>query len=170
MKLLLDTHTVLWWLEANPRLGPRATKAISDRGNQCWLSAVSVFEIETKHRLGKLTLPVPLQLGGTPPSRQSRGKSCPLRSRTRGKPAVGRGAMAIPSIASSPRKPSWKILRSSPAIQPSPPSAPAPCGEGDRNLCWFLAFWLPAQATRSLPFTTKAPSGPAITTRLRSSA
>ena len=63
MKLLLDTHTVLWWLEANPRLGPRATKAISDRGNQCWLSAVSVFEIETKHRLGKLTLPVPLQLG-----------------------------------------------------------------------------------------------------------
>ena len=43
MKLLLDTHTVLWWLEANPRLGPSATKAISDRGNQCWLSAVSVL-------------------------------------------------------------------------------------------------------------------------------
>ncbi len=63
MKLLLDTHTVLWWLEANPRLSPRAIRVIGDPANQCWLSAVSVFEIETKHRLGKLTLPPPLQHG-----------------------------------------------------------------------------------------------------------
>ena len=63
MKLLLDTHAVLWWLEASPRLGSRAARCIGDRGNQCWLSAVSVFELETKHRLGRLTLPVPLQLG-----------------------------------------------------------------------------------------------------------
>ena len=63
MKLLLDTHAVLWWLEGNARLGRNAARAISVPGNRCWLSAVSVFEIETKHRLGKLTLPVPLRLG-----------------------------------------------------------------------------------------------------------
>ncbi len=63
MKLLLDTHAVLWWLEANPRLGRNAALAMGDSANLCRVSAVSVFEIETKHRLGKLTLPVPLQLG-----------------------------------------------------------------------------------------------------------
>jgi PIN domain nuclease of toxin-antitoxin system len=63
VKLLLDTHAVLWWLEGSPRLGRRAAQGIGDRANQCWLSAASVFEIETKHRLGKLTLPPPLQLG-----------------------------------------------------------------------------------------------------------
>jgi PIN domain nuclease of toxin-antitoxin system len=167
VKLLLDTHTVLWWLEANPRLGPRATKAISDRGNQCWLSAVSVFEIETKHRLGKLTLPVPLQLGWDSTLQAESWEILPVTLPHARQAGRWPGSHGDPS---SPRKPSWKISRSSPAIQPSPPSAPAPCGEGDRDVCWFLAFWLPAQTTRSLPFTTEAPSGPAITTRLRSSA
>jgi len=63
VKLLLDTHAVLWWLEANSKLGRNAAHEISDPANQCWLSAVSVFEIETKHRLGKLSLPTTLQLG-----------------------------------------------------------------------------------------------------------
>ena len=63
MRLLLDTHTVLWWLEAHPRLSPNAAGVIADPANQCWLSAVSVLELETKHRLGKLILPAPLQLG-----------------------------------------------------------------------------------------------------------
>lgn len=63
MKLLLDTHAVLWWLEANPKLGPNAARAIRNPSNQCWISVASVFEIETKHRLGKLTLPLPLQHG-----------------------------------------------------------------------------------------------------------
>lgn len=63
MNLLLDTHAVLWWLEANPQLGSRAVRMIGDPANRCWLSAASIFEIETKHRLGKLTLPAPLQIG-----------------------------------------------------------------------------------------------------------
>ena len=66
MNLLLDTHAVLWWLEANARLGRNAERAMRDPANPCWISAVSVFEIETKHRLGKLTLPVPLQPGWEP--------------------------------------------------------------------------------------------------------
>ena len=63
MKLLLDTHAVLWWLEGNSRLSAHAMRSISNPNNACWLSAASVFEIETKHRMGKLTLPMPLQLG-----------------------------------------------------------------------------------------------------------
>jgi PIN domain nuclease of toxin-antitoxin system len=63
LNLLLDTHAVLWWLEAHARLSPRGRRAISDPANRCWVSAVSVFEIETKHRLGKLALPGPLQVG-----------------------------------------------------------------------------------------------------------
>lgn len=63
MNLLLDTHAVLWWLENNPRLSRKAAAAIAEIENRCWLSAATVFEIETKHRLGKLTLPPPLQPG-----------------------------------------------------------------------------------------------------------
>ena len=63
MNLLLDTHAVLWWLENNRRLSRRAVRAIADPANRCWLSVVSIFEIETKHRLGKLTLPAPLHVG-----------------------------------------------------------------------------------------------------------
>jgi len=57
VKLLLDTHAVLWWLDGNSRLGAWASRAISDPANPCCLSVVSVFEIETKSRLGRLTLP-----------------------------------------------------------------------------------------------------------------
>lgn len=63
MNLLLDTHAVLWWLEGHARLSPAATRALANPANTCWVSAASIFEIETKHRLGKLTLPPPLQTG-----------------------------------------------------------------------------------------------------------
>ncbi|MFA6960860.1 MAG: type II toxin-antitoxin system VapC family toxin [Opitutaceae bacterium] len=63
MKLLLDTHAVLWWLDDHPRLSDKARQVIADPTNECWLSAASVFEIETKHRLGKLRLPEALANG-----------------------------------------------------------------------------------------------------------
>jgi PIN domain nuclease of toxin-antitoxin system len=63
VNLLLDTHAVLWWLDANPRLSPSASRAMGTPANRCWFSVVSVFEIETKHRLGKLALPPPLRRG-----------------------------------------------------------------------------------------------------------
>jgi PIN domain nuclease of toxin-antitoxin system len=63
VNLLLDTHAVLWWLEAHPRLGREAERAIRDPANRCLVSSASVFEIETKARLGKLLLPPTLQLG-----------------------------------------------------------------------------------------------------------
>lgn len=54
MKLLLDTHALLWALADSPRLSPRARSAIADPENDKIVSAVSAFEITTKHRLGKL--------------------------------------------------------------------------------------------------------------------
>jgi PIN domain nuclease of toxin-antitoxin system len=54
LKLLLDTHALLWALEANPKLGAKAGEALGDPDNEILVSAISVMEIALKHRLGKL--------------------------------------------------------------------------------------------------------------------
>ncbi len=54
MKLLLDTHALLWWSEGSSRLSARARDGISDKDNAIIVSAVSAMEIATKFRLGKL--------------------------------------------------------------------------------------------------------------------
>jgi len=54
VNLLLDTHTLLWWLADDVRLSAKARKLISDPANQVAISAVSGWEISIKHALGKL--------------------------------------------------------------------------------------------------------------------
>ena len=54
MRLLLDTHAFLWWLEGNTRLPAAARRAIQDADNDVIVSAATAWEITTKHRLGKL--------------------------------------------------------------------------------------------------------------------
>ena len=55
MRLLLDTHTFLWWVFADAKLSRRARAAIEDdTQNQVFVSAASAWEITTKHRIGKL--------------------------------------------------------------------------------------------------------------------
>jgi PIN domain nuclease of toxin-antitoxin system len=54
VRLLLDTHTLLWWLAGDEQLSPAALGAISDEANAVLISAASAWEITTKHRLGKL--------------------------------------------------------------------------------------------------------------------
>lgn len=54
MRLLLDTHTLLWWLDGDARLSKRARAAIGDERTVCMVSAASAWEITTKARLGKL--------------------------------------------------------------------------------------------------------------------
>ncbi len=56
MKLLLDTHVLIWWLEDNPRLGPRARNLIANPANQVMTSIVSLWEISLKWRVGKMPL------------------------------------------------------------------------------------------------------------------
>lgn len=52
--MLLDTHTLLWWLFDDPRLSARARKTIATADNEALVSSASAWEISTKHRLGKL--------------------------------------------------------------------------------------------------------------------
>jgi PIN domain nuclease of toxin-antitoxin system len=54
VRVLLDTHALLWWLDGDPRLPARARKLIAEEGTTVFVSAASVWEIATKHRLGKL--------------------------------------------------------------------------------------------------------------------
>ena len=57
MKLLVDTHVLLWWLDDNPSLSAQARSLIGDPQNTVFLSAVSLWEIWLKQSLGKLRLP-----------------------------------------------------------------------------------------------------------------
>ncbi len=60
MRLLLDTHTFIWW-DSNPaQLSAVALAALRDPANSVWLSVVSVWEILIKAQLGKLSVRVPL--------------------------------------------------------------------------------------------------------------
>lgn len=54
MRLLLDTHTFLWWLAGDQALSGPARSAIADETNDVFVSAASAWEISTKHRIGKL--------------------------------------------------------------------------------------------------------------------
>jgi PIN domain nuclease of toxin-antitoxin system len=58
--LLLDAHTVLWWLADDATLDPIARAAIADPSNAALVSAASIWEIEIKRALGKLTAPTGL--------------------------------------------------------------------------------------------------------------
>lgn len=54
MLLLLDTHSFLWWLDDDPKLGPEARAAIKDGENLVFVSAATGWEIAVKRAGGKL--------------------------------------------------------------------------------------------------------------------
>jgi PIN domain nuclease of toxin-antitoxin system len=54
MRLLLDTHTLLWWLDGDRRMSKRARALVGRGTNEVFVSAASAWEITTKWRLGKL--------------------------------------------------------------------------------------------------------------------
>lgn len=54
MKLLLDSHTLIWFLADDPRLSAMAAAVLDDNANVAYVSAASAWEITTKHRIGKL--------------------------------------------------------------------------------------------------------------------
>jgi PIN domain nuclease of toxin-antitoxin system len=60
MRLLLDTHTLLWWLTENSSLPHSARKLIASKNNDALVSAASAWEIATKVRLGKLPMAIDL--------------------------------------------------------------------------------------------------------------
>lgn len=54
MRVLLDTHALLWWLAGDKGLSKRARLVIADAQNEIFVSAASAWEVTTKHRIGKL--------------------------------------------------------------------------------------------------------------------
>ena len=54
MRLLLDTHALLWYLSGNALLPSPIRDVLDDEANDAFVSAVSAMEVTTKYRLGKL--------------------------------------------------------------------------------------------------------------------
>ena len=57
MKLLLDTHALLWALARPGALTPEARRRLQDPGNTVFVSVASAWEMEIKRALGKLETP-----------------------------------------------------------------------------------------------------------------
>ncbi|UIJ44634.1 type II toxin-antitoxin system VapC family toxin [Sphingomonas cannabina] len=54
MKCLLDSHTLIWWWNADPALSPAARAIMADRTNTIFVSAATAWELATKFRSGRL--------------------------------------------------------------------------------------------------------------------
>jgi PIN domain nuclease of toxin-antitoxin system len=61
MKLLLDTHAFIWWDSEPGELSARASALCMDPENELVLSVASLWEMQVKVQLGKLTLRKPLR-------------------------------------------------------------------------------------------------------------
>ena len=61
MRLLLDTHTLLWYTLADPKLSSAAKVLILDPANEILISPASYWEIAIKVSIGKLTLHAPYE-------------------------------------------------------------------------------------------------------------
>ena len=57
MRLLLDTHTLIWWLNASPEITRAMDAALRSAENVKFVSVVSIWEMRLKSAIGKLDLP-----------------------------------------------------------------------------------------------------------------
>jgi PIN domain nuclease of toxin-antitoxin system len=60
VRLLLDSHVLLWWLADSPRLGDPARRAIAEPASDVLVSAASIWEIAIKQALGRIDAPADL--------------------------------------------------------------------------------------------------------------
>lgn len=56
MRLLLDTHALIWTLDDDPRLGPAARGLIGGEAEDVVVSAATLWEIAVKHALGRMPM------------------------------------------------------------------------------------------------------------------
>ena len=61
MKLLLDTHTIYWYVEGDPKLSGTAQSLIQDATNEIFVSPASYWEIAIKLSIGKWALNRPFE-------------------------------------------------------------------------------------------------------------
>lgn len=60
MRILIDTHALIWFGENSKRLSKSALRFLEDENNEVYFSVVSIWEMTIKHQLGKLQLHCPL--------------------------------------------------------------------------------------------------------------
>jgi PIN domain nuclease of toxin-antitoxin system len=80
MRLLLDTHALLWALAEPHRLSRRAADLIMSPTNDVLVSAASAWEIATKYRLGRLRGAGPIVAGFAAHLAMLRAEELPVRS------------------------------------------------------------------------------------------
>ena len=61
MRLLIDSHTFLWWRAGSPDLSKLARDTIADPANEVLISTAALWELTIKESSGKLTLPADLE-------------------------------------------------------------------------------------------------------------
>jgi PIN domain nuclease of toxin-antitoxin system len=61
MRVLVDTHVFLWWVEGDRALPAKARAVLADQDNECLFSLVSAWELAIKAGLGKLKLASPVR-------------------------------------------------------------------------------------------------------------
>lgn len=59
MRLLLDSHAIIWYVDQDQLLSAKAHAALDDPSNDLLLSATTIWEIAIKVALGKLTISMP---------------------------------------------------------------------------------------------------------------
>jgi PIN domain nuclease of toxin-antitoxin system len=62
VRLLLDSHIILWWSAGDPRLGKRAERLLVRAENELLVSAASWWELAVKRTLGRLQLDMGIML------------------------------------------------------------------------------------------------------------
>lgn len=62
MRLLLDTHTLLWFIAGSPNLSANARRLIEDAANAKFVSIASLWETAIKISIGKMTLTAPFDV------------------------------------------------------------------------------------------------------------
>ena len=62
MQILLDTHTLMWFLEDNALLKKSTKELILDETNDVYVSVISFYEMSIKLSIGKLVLPDSLEM------------------------------------------------------------------------------------------------------------
>ena len=61
MRVLVDTHVFLWWVEGDRALPAKARAVLANPENECLISMVSAWELAIKTGLGKLKLALPVK-------------------------------------------------------------------------------------------------------------
>lgn len=61
MRVLVDTHVFLWWVEGDRALPAKARAVLANPENECLISMVSAWELAIKTGLGKLELALPVK-------------------------------------------------------------------------------------------------------------